>query len=326
VADGNVYGTQGLIWAVQQANTNGTSNDIICLAPNGTYNLNTVVESNSGLPIVTTPITIWGYNATISRTVGSPTFRIWNVSTSGDLTIENLMISGGSSDSGGAIFSTGKITLTNVTLSNNTASVSGGAIYNRGAASITNALIDNNTSASGGGVYNIGTLSTLTITGSTISNNTASNLGGGIGNSEATIQISQSIIRKNSAKEGGGLHNGLNASQTTITDTYIYENTATERGGGLSTDNAKLTANNSCLVGNNGPNGSAVNNDNLTTSINVTNNWWGRSSGPIVVTELRGLIVYSPYLTSPASICAGEAPGSGQNFDKPASTNKKQKK
>ena len=68
------------------------------------------------------------------------------------------------------------ISIDNCTFSNNTSINQGGAIYNSGLLTISNSTISGNTAVSGGGVFNQGT---LTISNSKIYGNTATNAGFG---------------------------------------------------------------------------------------------------------------------------------------------------
>ncbi|MBO7726741.1 MAG: hypothetical protein J6S40_09790, partial [Thermoguttaceae bacterium] len=134
---------------------------------------------------------------------------------------------------GGGIFNeSGTLTITNSTISGNTAGW-GGGIYNYGTLTIMNSTISGNTASYyGGGIFNRGT---LTITNSTISGNTASYYyGGGICNSSGTISVINSTISGNIASYyGGGIYN---SATLTITNSTISGNTASGYGGGIYND------------------------------------------------------------------------------------------
>jgi hypothetical protein len=102
IADGDVA---GLIAAINTANGNGQA-DTINLANGGTYTLTT--EDNdtngpNGLPLITSQITINGNGATIRRDPsyacpvddGTSDFRIFQVGTAGNLTLNDLTVSNG---------------------------------------------------------------------------------------------------------------------------------------------------------------------------------------------------------------------------------------
>ncbi len=68
----------------------------------------------------------------------------------GDLTLDSISITGGSAEYGGAIANAGVLTLKNVELTNNSASVSGGAIANKGVLKIQDSVITGNRAATDG--------------------------------------------------------------------------------------------------------------------------------------------------------------------------------
>src|SRR6266487_1300647 len=106
------------------------------------------------------------------------------------VTVTNCTLSGNSAGLGGGMFNGGPLTIGSTTISDNSAA-NGGGIYNSGGGTttITNSTVSGNTAGSGGGIFNIGMLA---ITSSTLSNNSAS-LGGGVFNNE-TFQIGETIL------------------------------------------------------------------------------------------------------------------------------------
>ncbi|MHC5926325.1 hypothetical protein, partial [Nostoc sp.] len=149
------------------------------------------------------------------------------------------------------------ITVTNSTISGNTAN-KGGGIYNDGTLSLSHSTINGNTATEGGGIYNDGNFSfgyhspdelsygISTVINSTITDNNAS-AGGGIYNN-GILSVSYSIISDNYAREyGGGIYNsssgGIGHNQyyntenklgiVTVSYTSITGNTAGTGGGGI---------------------------------------------------------------------------------------------
>ena len=57
---------------------------------------NTTPYGATGLPVSTSPVTIEGNNSTITRGSGAPDFRIFAVSSSGNLTLQETTVRGGS--------------------------------------------------------------------------------------------------------------------------------------------------------------------------------------------------------------------------------------
>lgn len=123
------------------------------------------------------------------------------------LTITDSVISENTATvyNGGGICNEGTLTVTNSTISGNTADNYGGGIINMGASTLTHVtLTDNQADFSGGGVSNFGT---ITLTDSIIDGNISSNSnGGGISNevNAANLNLSNVIIRNNSAGYYGG--------------------------------------------------------------------------------------------------------------------------
>jgi hypothetical protein len=232
----------------------GSGADTIVLPRRRTHTLTSVHQNfgspgPTGLPVITSPITIQGNGAKIVRKKSAPPFRLIFVSFSGStLTLQNVALSGadgGSSDNGGGVCNFGgTLTIENSAISGNSSGVSGGGVFNDGTLAIKNSTISGNSSGvSGGGVYNA---LSLTIENSTISGN-SSGFGGGVftfslyGHSTATIE--NSTISGNSAYRGGGVYNAafdlcdyyscghVGLSSLTITNSTISGNKARDGGG-----------------------------------------------------------------------------------------------
>jgi len=106
----------GLVNAISAANANGASPDTICLT-NSTYGF--FSASNSiALPSITTPITIVGNGSILERGSGASNFRLFNVTATGSLTLQNLTVRNfnASGNNGGAILNAGTVALNGVTI------------------------------------------------------------------------------------------------------------------------------------------------------------------------------------------------------------------
>ncbi len=201
---------------------------------------------------------------------------------------------------GGGINNAGTLTLTNTTLSGNTAgsygpgttsSGLGGGIYNTGTLTVTDSTVSGNGSGTlvlGGGIYSTGA---LTITGSTISNNDAYWNYGGAGDgygggvySTGALTITGSTISNNTAQAEGG---GVESSGTmNLTDSTVSGNTAFDEGGAIaivanslvSTSVGTATISDSTISGNNGgyDGGGIYNGGTLT----VTNSTFSGNTAP----------------------------------------------
>jgi len=134
---------------------------------------------------------------------------------------------------GGGLYNDGTATLTNVTVSGNSASAHGGGLMNSvGTATLTNVTVSGNSASEGAGLFNQGT---ATLTNVTVSGNSASAHGGGLVNSAGTATLTNVTVSGNSASEsGGGLFNHATA---TLTNTIVAGNSAPDDpdiGGGYS--------------------------------------------------------------------------------------------
>lgn len=145
----NVDGTVcTLVDAITAANTNAlvggcdgsasTGADTLVLQPSSVHTLtavNNIRHGLTGLPVVSSEITIEGHGSTIQRSSGAPEFRLLAVNATGDLTLKETTLSGGiAARYGGGIFSYGgTVTLSGSTVSGNTAlGGCGGSVQRRG--------------------------------------------------------------------------------------------------------------------------------------------------------------------------------------------------
>ncbi|MFE1173968.1 hypothetical protein [Streptomyces sp. NPDC058773] len=176
-----------LVNAINAANAAG--GDTLALVPFCTIQLTSAHGSSPhgpvGLPPITTPITIVGLGATITRAPNAPAFRIMQVEgaanvpgTQGQLSAVGITIRGGSAVSpypgGGLSNLGGTVSLLSSAVTGNTA-VAGGGLYNdNGSITLTTSSVTGNTAtASGGGIYvNSGGVSLL---GTAVRNNTPDN-------------------------------------------------------------------------------------------------------------------------------------------------------
>ena len=230
--------------------------------------------SGNGLPVITTVMTIEGGDFTIARDGGSEPFRIFRLQIDGDLTLNDVTVTGGliantsSISVGGGIFNNGgTLTMNNSTLSNSTASAVGdsyaygGGLYNKGLATLNNSTVSGNSAevidvdisgqrVGGGGIANCayeclgGADPELVLTASTVS-----------GNSATVIVPDGSTF--SSGSYGGGIYSFLGTvtlTNSTVSDNSGYSldstgfNTAT--GGGILEVYADLSLVNTTLSGN----------------------------------------------------------------------------
>jgi len=258
-------GTAGLRAAITKSNSTAGA-DTIDLAGGCTYILADEQTPGNGLPVVTGTLVIHGNGATVRRS-SEVAFRILEVAAGGDLTLDDITVSGGAASSsggptafGGGILNSGRLTVVDSTISNNAvsgtgSSAGGGGIANNGTVILRNTLLRRNTAtatgtqifaAVGGAILNR-TGATMTIDDSTVVANSATATGssplffiasaGGIGNS-GTLSVNRTVINANSAvadgangQAGGG---GISVADgvVAIADSTIAGNTASARGPG----------------------------------------------------------------------------------------------
>ena len=164
----------------------------------------------------------------------------------GSWTVEftDLTITHGSGNWGG-IVNLGTLTLTNVTVDENFATLSGGGIYSSNSLTLVNSTVSNNEATGGGGLYVPS--GTVTITSSTFSGNTATGTtqGGAMMLTGGTTTInSGSQIASNQAGVGGGISS---SGTLTVNDSSIYMNQASIIGGGIYIGSGSTTLNNTSV-------------------------------------------------------------------------------
>jgi hypothetical protein len=247
-------GANELRWAIQQANNAGGASTIdFASGLTGTITLNPTQGGELEISD-TASLSIVGPGASLLSISGNHASNIFEIDRGAIANISGLTVTNGnpSSEIGGGIENGGTLTVTDCTISGNSAQ-SGGGIdnYYEGTLIVTGSTIKGNSSTEygGGGILNGGT---LTITNSTISDNSTTSDGGGIENG-GTLIINDSMISGNSAQSGGGIDN--NYGTLTITGSSFSANTATGdngyggRGGGI--DNVgTLTITDSTISGN----------------------------------------------------------------------------
>ncbi|MDO5825714.1 MAG: Ig-like domain repeat protein [Methanosphaera sp.] len=234
---------QGLIDVIEEATTDIT----IKLQDDVSYNvLETITLDKPGITI-----TIDGNG----QTINGMQKQVFHINSGSSLVLNNITITNGQADMGGAIYNEGTLTIINSTLSNNNATL-GGAIENSyGNLTITGSTLENNIATStvedtfeayarGGAISNL--YGNVTITNTTINNNQATATGGdvtanayagAISNLYGNVTITDSTINNNKATAtatgnwdvtanafGGVIYN---TGTLTVTDSTLENNQAT---------------------------------------------------------------------------------------------------
>jgi len=275
-----------------------TLRDALASAADGdtiNFSVTGTITLTSGELLVNDSITISGPGASTLAVNGNAANRVFHIASGKTVTISGLTITNGQTsgsfpnDSGGGIYNdAATLTLSNCTVSANSATF-GGGIYNfgegPGSASLTvsNCTVSANSGANGAGIYNDGESdgsATLAISNSTLSGNSATSAGGGIYNDgtfagNAALTINNSTLNGNSALSfGGGIYNNgapgppSNPGSATlaISNSTLSGNSATSAGGGIYNSSrdispAVLTLSNTTLSGNSAVSGGGIYNE-----------------------------------------------------------------
>jgi CSLREA domain-containing protein len=291
--------------AIQEANALGGGQHTIMLVAGAVYSLTRTgagedAAATGDLDIASDlTLTVPGGRAVVEGTSGWDD-RIFEVLATTTVHMDALDIRNGQAvfSVGGGIANLGTLTVTNSTVSGNSASLSfagGGGIWNHGTLTVTSSTVSGNSAVrDGGGIYN--DLGTLTLTNSTISGNSAGYGGGGIygfftvtvtsstisGNSAGygggiyyfgKLTVTSSTVGANSAGfDGGGIYLGQFGSSLTARNSTISTNSAERDGGGVYVQpSTSLTATNATISGNSAArNGGGISNLGTVSTNNVT--------------------------------------------------------
>ena len=237
--------------AIDEANALAGA-DTIAL-PVGTYTL------TDGQLQISDDLTISGAGQATSFVDGGLVARVFFISSvtvdiSG-VTIQNGAI--GNADGGGIINLRGSMTLTDVTVSSNSASSGGGITNVQGSMTLTNVTVSSNTAANsgGGGILNVHGV--MTLTNVTVSDNSdttfagAGTGGGGITNVGAMELTNVTVSGNSTIGFGGGIVNGSSLAiggVMTLTNVTVSGNTARVDGGGIFNGNGAVTLYNSIIA------------------------------------------------------------------------------
>jgi hypothetical protein len=248
----------GLISDINASNLAGGSNAITLVAGT-TFTLtavNNTTNGATGLPVITANdnLTIAGNGDIVQRSTatGTPDFRLLEVAAGASLTLQSLTLQGGVSadlNRGGGIDNEGgSLTLTGVTIQNNSAGLAG-------------ALCCSSTPV-GGGIYSIGS---LTMQSSTIQNNQAI---GTTGNPDQT----------GGDAYGGGIYIGGPASLSNVT---VDSNTAQSGSGGIGALGGRARGGGIYINAGGPTGGMTVNLSNVTLHSDTARGGQGGQSGTI---------------------------------------------
>jgi hypothetical protein len=228
------------------------------------------ITLTSGELLIKQKLTISGPGAGELTVSGNNASRVFEVAKQDTVALSGLTISNGhvvsalapsgydtTNGDGAGILNHGVLTVSNSTLSYNTASsgsggsYDGGGIANDGTLTVSNSVLSYNSAGGGGGIANeLG--GTLTVNDNCILSNNTAFQGGGIA-SEGTSSISGSQLLNNSAfSNGGGSGGGIaNWATMTVTGCTLSGNSAIPSRGGIAGDGGGIFASNTAYTANN---------------------------------------------------------------------------
>lgn len=261
IRDGNTLGAGGGIYnvgtltvanSVLSDNSAGTGGGIFnwgtLTVTNGTLSANVSARHGGGIFNSSGGGTLTITNSTLS---GNSSGGLGGgIAISGTAAIADSILSANASASaGGGIYNDGALTIADSVLSGNSSeSFGGGGIYTRiGTLTVTNSTLSANSADHGGGIMNVNS-GTLTVTNSTLSANSStygSVGGGGIYNENGTLTITNSTLSGNSSTStGGGIHN-QGASTLAVTNT-LFTNSTGGNCTGLALGSSNIADDSSC--------------------------------------------------------------------------------
>lgn len=262
------FDVSALLTAIDAANSNADTTTIV-LTPNSTYTLTTINNSTygpTGLPMITTPITIVGNGATITRPNIEPKFRIFAILDNASLTLDNLTIQNGSvpmtgtqfnlDQVGGGVLNLGNITIRNSIFEGNSTDRigSGGGIYSSRSLAIFNSTFEMNTAGAGGAIFCSTELQhqNVVIENSSFRNNqndptAAFPRGGAIHTNCGLLNVDSSNFEGNQSKSGGAIHSH---DDLVITNSTFINNKAFNYGGAVYDGSFRGTIQNSVFTDN----------------------------------------------------------------------------
>jgi hypothetical protein len=315
----NVTGSCTLIDAIEAANTDtatgscpaGSGNDtIVVVNEDSNITINTIFESSTGgpgdvgLPIISSNITIEGNGLTINANNSTDNFRLFEVDSSGDLTLRDTTVSGADDGFGygsGLLSYGGRVTLSNTTFSRNNGAIRLANSFNN---EILNSTIRHNigtdyfgglmTSFAEVDIVNSGIVNNKLDFGFILRNGDFGRgsggpvIAGGASFYQSTVTLSNSTVSGNESFYGGGLSitsmggspllksnspmRGVIQNNVTLTNSTVTDNRAFGASGILNVaSQGSLTLQGSIIAGNKdqSPGGFAPNIYNYLGVVNV---------------------------------------------------------
>ena len=220
--------------AIQEANAVSDADTIVL--PAGEYVLSVPGADEDAAATgdldITETVTIAGAGAATTVIDAADLDRVLHVHAGATVILQGVTLRNGSAAVAGGILNQGILQLTNVIVSENTATDDGGGMINHGTITGDFVTLSGNMSGDNGGAY--WGDGRMTLFYSTLSGNTAQDEGGAIVSFGGVVRLEYSAVTGNRALSlrGGGLVN-FGESQLTLTNVTVSGNDAATQGGGI---------------------------------------------------------------------------------------------
>lgn len=203
-----------------------------------------------------------------------------------DVTVSNCTITANSAvQYGGGIYNDfSVVSVIHSKISSNSAGTAGGGIYNAGTLDISDSTLSgNNSSDAGGAVYTLSGAATLTVNNCTISGNSAASYGGGVYSDSLSFTLQNSTISGNSAGKSFGLSGGgiINYNATLTIKNSTFSNNSAYLAGAIHNSAATLSIGNTVL-------------DTGGSGANIVNSGTGMSQGYNLSSDDGGCYLNGP--------------------------------
>ena len=242
--------------ALLAANSIGSGNITFASAPGQLFATPQTIALTNGTLSIPSNTTVTGATSgsgagltNLVAVSGAGSYTVFTVSSGvSAAAIGGLTITDGYATYGGGIYNNGALTISNSTLSGNTASSQGGGIYaNGGSLTVLDSTFSANSTVNGGGAAIFGINETLNVNRGTFSGNSSAASGGAMvltGNST----IGNSTFSGNKAPNDGG---AIYAPQGALTvSNSIFSGNSAARGAGILSENQTVNASYSLFYNN----------------------------------------------------------------------------
>lgn len=282
--------------ALDDPTQRGTLRYAVAHAGNGDTILLTPAIHGAGITLTQGELLLGQQGLTIKSVGNAPvtisgggSSRVFEVAGGADVTLSNVLITGGNGQAGAGILNRphedrgggilvdelSTLTIKSSIVTNNSTAVLGGGIADYGTLLVNNSTVSDNHALGtyGGGIavfsgapFSAPFAAKLAVSDSTVSDNTALQNGGGITGVSSTITLNNCSVTENSSQQfaGGGLNN--HGGTFTVTDSVVANNTANGYGGGIQNYiGSTLTVSHSEIYGNSAGNAGGIDNSGTLT-------------------------------------------------------------